>query len=64
MLLSSLESPMSMEAFSNLKARLASSFPKGEGPVYDASSPNLLLRAWSPAETRQVSWELYPGKLD
>jgi len=39
-------------------------FPKGEDPVYGASSQNLLLRAWSPAEMRQVSWELYPGKLD
>jgi len=53
-----------MEAFSSLKARPASSFPKGEDPVYGASSQNLLLQVWSPAETRQVSWELYPGKLD
>jgi hypothetical protein len=54
---------MFMEAFFNSKARLVFSSLKKEVPVYVASFLNLPLLVWSPAETRQVSWELYPGKL-
>jgi hypothetical protein len=54
---------MFMVGFFSLKDRQASSSLKKEVPVYVASFLNLPLLVWSPAETRQVSWELYPGKL-
>ena len=55
---------MSMEGFSNLKDRRVSFRPKKEDPARVASFLSLLRQALSPAETRQASWELYPGKSD
>jgi hypothetical protein len=52
---------MSMEEFSDLKDRQAYSLPKREALACAASFPNPLLQAQSQAETKQVSWELYPG---
>jgi hypothetical protein len=59
-----LENLIFMEGFSNLKGRSVSSSQKKEGPVYVVFSQNLPHRVSFPAETKQVSWELYPGKLD
>jgi hypothetical protein len=53
-----------MEVSFNLKARQVSFSQKREGPVYVVSFLNLPRRVWFPAETKQVSWELYLGKWD
>jgi hypothetical protein len=50
-----------MEGFSDLMGRRAFSFPKREVLAFVVSFLNLLLQAQSQVETKQVSWELYPG---
>src|SRR4030042_1634300 len=51
------------EAFLNLKGRQASSSQKKGVLVCVASFLNPLHPGLSPAETKQASWELCPGKL-
>ena len=52
---------ISTEVFSDLTDKRAFSLPKREGLVFVVYSLNPLLRAQFQAETKQVSWELYPG---
>jgi len=63
-LLFSQGSRMFMEVSSNLKARPVSFFQRRGVRVCVVSFLNLPHRVWFPAETKQVSWELCPGKLD
>jgi hypothetical protein len=58
------ESLMSMVGFFNLKDRPVSFSQKRGDLVCVVSSLNLLHLVSFPAETKQVSWELYPGKSD
>jgi hypothetical protein len=55
---------MFMEVSSNLKDRPVSFFQKRGGRACVVFFLNLPRQGWSPAETKQASWELYPGKWD